>query len=168
MKQLAKEILLLAVLMRNVPGIFQQMLDDKSIKAIMCARGGYGAVRIIDQLKWEQFKAKPKWVIGFSDVTIFHSHINSNLGIASIHSKMCNSFPDDWNKAEPIQVETILSIRKALSGEKMKYEIIFNRKQTGNSYRGINRRQFKNTGIIGCFEDRYSYGWKNIICRGYG
>src|SRR5688572_23066402 len=102
---------------------FQKMLDDRHIKAIMCARGGYGAIRIIDKLKWDQFKTRPKWIIGFSDVTVFHSHVNSNLGIASIHSKMCNSFPEDWNKAEPIQMETILSIQKALSGEKMNYSV---------------------------------------------
>ncbi len=106
---------------------FQQMLDDKGIKAIMCARGGYGAIRIIDKLKWEHFRSHPKWVIGFSDITVFHSHINRNPGIASIHSKMCNSFPDNWNKAEPIQAETILSIRQALSGEEMKYSFIPNR-----------------------------------------
>ena len=101
----------------------QQMLDDPKIKAIMCARGGYGAVRIIDKLNWEKFKAKPKWIIGFSDVTIFHSHLNKNFGIASIHSKMCNSFPDDWSLAEPIQIETIESIQQALSGEKMSYSL---------------------------------------------
>ena len=100
---------------------FQQMLDDPKIKAIMCARGGYGVVRIIDKLNWEKFKAKPKWIIGFSDVTVFHSHLNKNFGIASIHSKMCNSFPDDWNLAEPVQIETIESIQWALSGKKMKY-----------------------------------------------
>lgn len=105
---------------------FQQMLDDPKIKAIMCARGGYGAVRIIDKLNWEKFKAKPKWIIGFSDVTVFHSHLNKNLGIASIHSKMCNSFPDDWSQAEPIQIETIESIQKALSGVKMKYTALPN------------------------------------------
>ena len=100
---------------------FQQLIDDPKIKAIMCARGGYGAIRIIDKLNWEKFKAKPKWIIGFSDVTIFHSHLNKNLGIASIHSKMCNSFPDDWSTAEPVQIETIESIQLALSGIKMKY-----------------------------------------------
>ena len=105
---------------------FQQMLDDPKIKAIMCARGGYGAVRIIDKLNWLKFKQRPKWIIGFSDITVFHSHINKNSGIASVHSKMCNSFPDDWDKAEPIQVETIESIRKALSGIKMKYSIVPN------------------------------------------
>lgn len=102
---------------------FQQMLDDPKIKAIMCARGGYGAIRIIDRLNWEKFSAKPKWIIGFSDITIFHSHINRNLGIATIHSKMCNSFPDDWSAAEPVQVQTIESIQQALSGVKMKYSL---------------------------------------------
>ena len=92
----------------------------------MCARGGYGAIRIIDKLKWDHFKLKPKWVIGFSDITVLHSHINRHFGIATIHSKMCNSFPDDWSKAEPIQIETIESIHKALSGEKMKYDIVPN------------------------------------------
>ncbi len=100
---------------------FQKMLDDKEVKAIMCARGGYGAVRIIDKINFTKLAEHPKWIIGFSDVTVIHSHLNRNFGIASIHSKMCNSFPDDWNKAEPIQVETILSIKQALQGEKMKY-----------------------------------------------
>jgi muramoyltetrapeptide carboxypeptidase len=102
----------------------QQMLDDPKIKAIMCARGGYGVVRIIDKLNWEKFKVKPKWIIGFSDATVFHSHLNKNFGIASIHSKMCNSFPDDWSLAEPMQIETIESIQLALSGKKMKYSAI--------------------------------------------
>src|SRR6188768_1459713 len=105
---------------------FQQMLDDPKIKAIMCARGGYGVVRIIDKLNWEKFKMKPKWIIGFSDVTVFHSHLNKNFGIASIHSKMCNSFPDDWSLAEPIQIETIEAIQLALSGKKMKYSAVPN------------------------------------------
>src|SRR6187549_756226 len=105
---------------------FQQMLDDPKIKAIMCARGGYCVVRIIDKLNWDKFKVKPKWIIGFSDVTVIHSHLNKNFGIASIHSKMCNSFPDDWSLAEPIQVETIEAIQLALSGEKMKYTVMPN------------------------------------------
>jgi muramoyltetrapeptide carboxypeptidase len=100
---------------------FQQLLDDPKVTAIMCARGGYGFVRIIDKLNFTKFAAKPKWIIGFSDVTVLHCHLNRNYGIASIHSKMCNSFPDDWNKAEPIQIETILSIKQALTGQKMKY-----------------------------------------------
>lgn len=104
----------------------QQMLDDPNIKAIMCARGGYGAIRILDQLDFSKFKSSPKWLIGFSDITILHSHINTNYGVASIHSKMCNSFPSDWALAEPIQIETINSIHQALRGDKMKYTTPYN------------------------------------------
>jgi len=104
----------------------QQMLDDPSISAIMCARGGYGAVRIIDQLNFGNYRKSPKWIIGFSDITILHTHINSNYRIATIHSKMCNSFPSDWALAEPIQIETINSIQKALSGEQMSYQTPYN------------------------------------------
>lgn len=105
---------------------FQQMLDDPKIKAIMCARGGYGFVRIIDKLNFTKLLARPKWIIGFSDITVLHCHLNRNYGIATLHSKMCNSFPDDWNKAEPIQIETILSIKQALAGQKMKYTVPVN------------------------------------------
>jgi muramoyltetrapeptide carboxypeptidase len=104
----------------------QQMLDDPKIKAIMCGRGGYGAISIIDKVNWTKFKANAKWVIGFSDITILHSHIHRNCQVASIHSKMCNSFPDNWNNAEPIQIQTINSIRDALSGKQMKYTAVPN------------------------------------------
>ncbi len=116
---------------------FQQMLDDKNIKAIMCARGGYGAVRIIDQLDFKKFIIKPKWIIGFSDVTVLHSHLNKNFNIASIHSKMCNSFPKDWSNAEPIQIETIESIKKCLLGEKMSYTAMPNEKNKMGIAEGI-------------------------------
>lgn len=100
---------------------FQQMLDDGSVKAIMCARGGYGLLRIINQLNFKKFLQRPKWIIGFSDATVLHSHIARNFSIATIHSKMCNSFVDPA-KAEPVQTETIDMIRKCLVGVKMKYE----------------------------------------------
>jgi muramoyltetrapeptide carboxypeptidase len=108
----------------------QQMLDDTRIKAVMCARGGYGMVRIIEKLQFRKFIDQPKWIIGFSDVTVLHNHVNSNLNIATMHSKMCNSFPDNWSLAEPIQVSTILSIRQALTGQDFKYSAaasVFNR-----------------------------------------
>lgn len=107
---------------------FQQMLDDKKIKAILCARGGYGAVRIIDALDFKEFVLHPKWIIGFSDITVLHSHLNHNYGIASIHSKMCNSFPAQWNLADDLQKASIESIYKCLTGEKMKYEFMPNAK----------------------------------------
>lgn len=102
-------------------GDFQWMLDDNAINAIMCARGGYGVVRIIDQIDFKNFRRAPKWIIGFSDITLLHTHINSKYGIATLHSKMCNSFPSEWAKASPMQIETILSIRQTLSGDPVKY-----------------------------------------------
>ncbi len=105
---------------------FQQMLDDDKIKAVMCARGGYGSVRIIDKINFKKFIAKPKWIIGFSDVTVLHSHINRNYNIATIHSKMCNSFPKVWTEAEPIQQQTIESINECLTGKKMTYTTTVN------------------------------------------
>jgi len=105
---------------------FQQMLDDPSLQAILCARGGYGCIRIIDRLDFSHFARRPKWIIGFSDITVIHAHLVNNFGIASIHSKMCNSFPDDWSLAEPVQTDSILSIKKALAGEPMSYDAIPN------------------------------------------
>ncbi len=102
---------------------FQEMLDDPSIKAILCGRGGYGMVRIIDRLDFTRFAKKPKWIIGFSDITVLHCHLGRNFNIASIHSKMCNSFPDNMTMAEPEQAESILSIREALTGDRVAYPV---------------------------------------------
>ncbi|MDQ2719038.1 MAG: LD-carboxypeptidase [Bacteroidota bacterium] len=114
---------------------FQQMLDDDSVKAIMLGRGGYGAVRIIDKIDFAKFEKKPKWIIGFSDATVFHLHINRNYGIATIHSKMCNSFPDDFSKAEQTQIDSIDSIRQCLVGEKINYKAPFNvNNRTGKAF----------------------------------
>ena len=111
----------------------QQMLDDNQIKAIMCARGGYGTVRIIDKIDFRKFVSTPKWIIGFSDITVMHNHINRQYNIAGIHSKMCNSFPADWNLAEPVQKDCIESIRQCLTGMKMRYTAFPNaNNKTGN------------------------------------
>ncbi len=114
----------------------QQMLDDDTLKAILIARGGYGLVRIIDKLNFKKFIKKPKWIIGFSDVTVLHSHINKNFGIATLHSKMCNSFVAPA-LAEPIQLETLDSIRKCLMGEKMIYTIPLNIHNKPGKAKGI-------------------------------
>lgn len=63
---------------------FQDALDNPEIKAIWCCRGGYGSVKIIDRLNFDKFLENPKWIIGYSDISIFHNHVN-NLGVASIH-----------------------------------------------------------------------------------
>lgn len=102
----------------------QQMLDDPGIQAIMCARGGYGIVRIIDQLDFRKFADKPKWIIGFSDITVLHAHLNHHYRIASIHSKMCNSFPEHPELAEKGQWESILSIQSALTGKPIEYPVV--------------------------------------------
>lgn len=103
----------------------QQMLDDPDIHAIMCARGGYGCVRIIDQLDFRKFTENPKWIIGFSDITVFHAELNHQFHIASIHSKMCNSFPEHPEQAEKEQWESILSIQQALTGKLIDYPVVY-------------------------------------------
>ncbi|WP_438946194.1 S66 peptidase family protein [Sediminibacterium sp.] len=100
---------------------FQRMMDDPEIHAILCATGGYGTVRIIDQLNFSYFRKHPKWIIGFSDITVLHSHLHQVVGMASIHAKMCGSFPKDWEQADEIQKATILSIKDALEGRKVNY-----------------------------------------------
>jgi muramoyltetrapeptide carboxypeptidase len=94
---------------------FQTQMDNPNIKAIWCVRGGYGTVRMIDLLDFTKFKKNPKWVFGFSDVTVIHSYLNK-LNIASIHGAM----PVTVARATP---ETIESLHKALFGESLNYEL---------------------------------------------
>jgi muramoyltetrapeptide carboxypeptidase len=72
----------------------QTLLDDPSIKAIIGARGGYGTLRIIDRLHFDGLKRHPKWIVGFSDITVLHAHIH-NLGIETLHAKMLINFTKD-------------------------------------------------------------------------
>jgi len=93
---------------------FQEAVNNDAIKAIWCARGGYGTVRIIDALDFSKFLANPKWVVGFSDVTALHSHLH-NLGIHTVHGLM------------PITVESstseaIASLKNCLFGNSIKHE----------------------------------------------
>ena len=103
---------------------FQQMMDDPNIKAIWCARGGYGTVRIIDKLDFSTFKRHPKWIIGYSDVTVLHSHIH-NFGIETLHAQMCL-------EVEKKTDETRESIRKVLFGEG--YSVAFDCKDSFASH----------------------------------
>jgi muramoyltetrapeptide carboxypeptidase len=115
----------------------QQMLDDPTIQAIMCARGGYGCVRIIDKLDWKKFVEKPKWIIGFSDITVIHAQLNHQFHVASIHSKMCNSFPENSSNTEKGQWESILSIQSALTGKAIEYPIVYDPANRPGSGQGI-------------------------------
>ena len=94
---------------------FQAQLDDENVKAIWCARGGYGTVRIIDSLDFTKFKKHPKWIMGFSDVTVLHSQLNVER-VASLHSIMPFTVPN-----APEEVKETL--RKALFGETISYSI---------------------------------------------
>jgi muramoyltetrapeptide carboxypeptidase len=94
----------------------QSMLDDTNIKAILCGRGGYGLSRIIDKINFAKFKKNPKWMIGYSDITLLHSHINKQLKIASIHSPMAAAFNDGG-----FENQFVLSLQKTLKGNKAKY-----------------------------------------------
>lgn len=108
----------------------QNALDNPSIKAIICARGGYGTVRIIDKIDFTAFQKYPKWVCGFSDVTVLHNAIH-NLGIATIHSTM----PVLFSREE--QKEAIESLRKTLFGEPIQYTFSAHAKNKGSQMNGI-------------------------------
>ena len=102
---------------------FQLALDDKSIKAIWCARGGYGAMRVIDNLNFEKYKENPKWIIGYSDITAIHNDLHNNKS-ESIHGIMCKSL----EKIDVDNNESISLLKKTLFGEKLSYTI------EGNNY----------------------------------
>lgn len=94
---------------------FQNALDDKNIKAIICARGGYGCVQIVDLLDWTAFVLHPKWVVGFSDVTVLHQRIQ-NLGFESLHATMPLNFKDNTDAA-------LISFKNHLFNEDFQYSI---------------------------------------------
>lgn len=93
----------------------QAALDDPEVKAVFAARGGYGTVRIIDRLDFTKFAAKPKWLVGFSDITVLHSHIHAVYGIPTIHGQMPATIPEGTTTS----LETL---RKALFGEPVSYQ----------------------------------------------
>jgi muramoyltetrapeptide carboxypeptidase len=93
----------------------QNALDDESVKAIVCARGGYGTVKIIDGLDFSKFKALPKWIVGYSDVTALHNHINQNFNIETLHATMPINFPTNTK-------ESLESLKTVLFGECIAYE----------------------------------------------
>jgi len=93
----------------------QKALDDVAVKAIVCARGGYGTVKIIDELDFTSFQESPKWLVGYSDVTVLHNHINQNFNIETLHATMPINFSTNTK-------ESLESLKKALSGEDLGYE----------------------------------------------
>ncbi|WP_341224636.1 LD-carboxypeptidase [uncultured Arcticibacterium sp.] len=92
---------------------FQAMLDNPEIKGIIAGRGGYGASKIIDQINWDRFKQNPKWLVGFSDLTVVHQKLQS-LGIQSIHGPMMVTLTNDTASTR--------SLKEALTGKVLKYK----------------------------------------------
>ncbi|GAB3314167.1 LD-carboxypeptidase [Larkinella ripae] len=88
----------------------QQMLNDPSIRAVFSARGGYGSYRILDQLDFTQFLDHPKWIVGFSDITVLHCHLH-RLGVQSLHAIMPKLFGNEGIK------ESLQTLRQCLFGE---------------------------------------------------
>jgi muramoyltetrapeptide carboxypeptidase len=95
---------------------FQEMLDDDEVNAVLCGRGGYGVTRIIDKINFKKFRKNPKWIIGFSDITVLHSHIYTNYEIATLHAPMAAAFNDGGAENEYVQ-----SLRKVLKGKHVSY-----------------------------------------------
>lgn len=108
---------------------FQSMIDDKSIRAIMAARGGYGTVRIIDDLEFDPLMDDPKWICGFSDMTVVHNHIHNYLGMETIHSAMLINLIQ--GESEPSVSESLI---KALTGEKLAYSF-----ETPEKFQSLNK-----------------------------
>jgi muramoyltetrapeptide carboxypeptidase len=93
----------------------QRQLDDPSIRAIFCARGGYGTARLVDELDFRHFAESPKWLAGFSDITVLNSHL-LRLGYQSIHGTMPFAF------GQPGGELALSSLRSILFGESVSYE----------------------------------------------
>jgi len=110
----------------------QHMMDDKSIDAILCGRGGYGTGRIIDQLDFSKFMKHPKWIVGFSDITILENHLFANYKVASLHAPMAAAFNDGEFKNQYIQ-----SLHDALIGKKADYQTEGNTMDQYGSEKGI-------------------------------
>lgn len=92
----------------------QAQLDDPNVKAILCARGGYGTVRMVDRLDFSAFAKDPKWLIGYSDVTVLHAHINQNFAVPTLHATM----PVNFATNTPTALE---SLHQVLQGERPEY-----------------------------------------------
>jgi muramoyltetrapeptide carboxypeptidase len=104
----------------------QEMFDDDNISAVLFARGGYGLSRIIDQISFKRFRKSPKWILGYSDISLLHAHIFTNYEVATGHTPMAGAFqdaaPDDYY---------IQTIQDLLTGKKLEYSCDphpFNRK----------------------------------------
>jgi len=113
---------------------FQEAINDPQVKAIFCARGGYGSIRIIDKIDFSKLNKNPKWIVGFSDITVFHTLLNNTFKIETLHSPMPVNFES------PQFVENFTQLNRILQGQKPKIVI------PGNS---LNRKGHKKGTLVG-------------------
>ncbi|RZA00536.1 MAG: LD-carboxypeptidase [Sphingobacteriaceae bacterium] len=108
----------------------QRFVDDESVKAIIAARGGYGTVRIIDHVNFDRLALHPKWIVGFSDITILHTHLFANYGLQTIHGQMPVNIPD-------ASARSIQTLHHALFGEELNYTFTANSTNRSGQGEGI-------------------------------
>lgn len=97
---------------------FQNVIDREDIKAVICARGGYGTLRIINKIDFKKFRQSPKWIVGFSDITVIHSYLQKKVKCESIHSVMPGNFPEN-----DVDSKSLNSLKNILFGGKAEYGI---------------------------------------------
>jgi muramoyltetrapeptide carboxypeptidase len=111
----------------------QRFVDDDSIKAIIAARGGYGTIRMIDKVDFSRLAQNPKWLVGFSDITLLHAHLYSNYNLQTIHGQMPVNIPDASTKS-------LQTLKNALFGHEITYRY---------KNHGLNRSGQSNGILIG-------------------
>lgn len=141
---------------------FQRFIDDDSIKAIIAARGGYGTIRIIDRVDFSHFAMHPKWLVGFSDITVIHAHLFANYGVQTIHGQMPVNIPD----ASAYSLETL---RKALFGEDINYSFNSHAQNRSGKAEGIltGGNLSLLVAVLGSVSD-YSYEGKILFIEDVG
>lgn len=97
----------------------QRMMDDPEVKAVLFGRGGYGTIRIIDRLDFNKFYLRPKWLCGYSDITVIHSFVQTQLHIPTLHCEMCIDLKYGSEDA------SASTIQRALRGDRLSYELQF-------------------------------------------
>ncbi len=108
----------------------QRFIDDDSIKAIIAARGGYGTIRMIDKVDFSPLAKNPKWLIGFSDITLLHAHLYANYGLQTIHGQMPVNIPD-------ASAKSLETLRKAIFGEEISYQFHSHTLNRGGEGNGV-------------------------------
>ena len=109
----------------------QAFINSPNIQAILCSRGGYGSVRLLDHLDFQPLIDQKKWILGFSDITAIHSHLHSNFGFPSLH---CTMPINITGSNDPNENRTNQSLLNALFGEDLYYDLPQNSfNKTGNA-----------------------------------